>query len=500
MLKNKRIKDFVISFGILVVTLLICEVLYRFDIGYQNINIVMSMAIFMIAAITDGYIYGVFSAVIGVFAYDFFISSPRFAFSFTSGVPITLIIMLLVVFASSTITTMIKEQAEHAKEQRELAQLLYSVNRKLLSTRDVDTIARYSMEYLKDELMHSVAFFEDIQPEEKRNPYFRHAKNDVGIEHFCSDEIYALVRIVDRHRKSLVDKEYGFFYPISTQNINYGVFAFSCQEKDLNLKQKMFLSLIAEQTAQALRMHRLTVEQQESEILMEAEKVENNFLRSISHDLRTPLTGIIGSSSTLLEEGEKLPADVCLKLINGIHNDSQWLLNMIENILTITKVEKDGMVIDKVEEVAEEVVEGAVSTFRKRFPNAQITVKQSDEIIVVPMDVMLISQVINNLLENTQKHAKGQKSDVVIEVKEMEDFVSFIIADNGPGIDERILPALFHFSVTTKEPCRDSTRGLGIGLSICKTIISAHGGEIYADNRPEGGAQIMFTLPLCKET
>ncbi len=499
-MKNKKIKDLVISFGILAVTLLICEILYRNNIGYQNINIVMSMAIFLIAGITDGYIYGIFSAVIGVFAYDFFITSPRFAFSFTVGVPITLIIMLLVVFASSTITTMMKEQAEQAKEQRELAQLLYSINRKLLSTRDIDTIARYSMEYLKDELRHSVAFFEDIQSEGKLNPYFRHAKNDVGIEYFCCEEIYSLVRMADKQRKPLEDKKYGYFFPILIQNINYGVFAFSCNEKDLNIKQKMFLSLIAEQTAQALRMYRLTVEQQETEILIEAEKVKNSFLRSISHDLRTPLTGIIGSSSTLLEEGNNLPKEVCLKLVRGIQNDSQWLLNMIENILSITKVEKNGMEIDKIEEIAEEVVAGAVSAFHKRFPDAQITVKQSDEIIVVPMDIMLISQVMNNLLDNTQKHAKGQKSDVIIEVKAMEDFASFIIADNGPGIDERILPSLFHFSVTTKEPCRDSARGLGIGLSICKTIINAHGGEIYANNRPEGGAQFMFTLPLCKET
>ncbi|WP_406243394.1 sensor histidine kinase [Tissierella carlieri] len=321
----------------------------------------------------------------------------------------------------------------------------------------------------------------------------------MGIEYFTKEEIFYLVRLAADKQEALDDKDYGYFFPIVAQNITYGVFAFSFGEKDLNKKQKVFLELISDQTAQALRMYRLMVEQQEAKVMMEAEKVKNSFLRSISHDLRTPLTGIIGASSTLLEEGNKIPYEIQTKLIEGIQNDSQWLLNMIENILSITKVQKNDMVIDKSEEIVEEVIEGAVSTFRKRFPNAKVIVNQPENVILLPIDIMLISQVLINLLENTQKHAQGQKSDVVIEVKEMGDFVSFIIADNGPGIDPKILPMLFNFTVTSENLYKDSTRDLGIGLSICKTIIRAHGGEIYANNRPEGGAQFMFTIPLCRE-
>jgi len=200
-----------------------------------------------------------------------------------------------------------------------------------------------------------------------------------------------------------------------------------------------------------------------------------------------------------LEEGNKIPYEVQAKLAEGIQNDSQWLLNMIENILSITKVQNNGMVIDKSEEIVEEVIEGVILTFRKRFPNTKITVNQPDNVILLPIDIMLISQVLTNILENTQRHAGGQRSDVTIEVKEEDDFVRFLIADTGPGIDPKILPMLFNFTVTPENPYKDSTRNLGIGLSICKTIIRAHGGEIYANNRPEGGAQFMFTIPLCSE-
>ncbi len=318
----------------------------------------------------------------------------------------------------------------------------------------------------------------------------------LGLNFFKREEVFDFVRLALDKQEALEDKDYGYFMPIMTQNITYGVFAFSFSEKDLNKKQKMFLELIAEQTAQALRMYRLMSEQQETKVMMETEKVKNSFLRSISHDLRTPLTGIIGASSTLLEEGDKVPYEVRAKLVEGIQNDSQWLLNMIENILSITKIQNNDMVIDKSEEIVEEVIEGAVLTFHKRFPNTKITINQPDNVILLPMDIMLISQVLTNILENTQRHAGGRRSDVTLEVKEEGNFVRFIITDTGPGIDPKILPMLFNFTITQENPYKDSRRNLGIGLSICKTIIRAHGGEIQANNRPEGGAQFVFTLPL----
>ncbi|HBD00066.1 MAG TPA: hypothetical protein DC053_13040, partial [Lachnoclostridium sp.] len=243
-LDKKRVKNIIFSFCILCGTLLICEVLYRNNLGYQNINIVMSMAIFIITAVTEGYIYGVTSAVIGVFTYDYLITSPRFGFSFTVNFPVTLIILLFVVFTSSIITTSIKTQAKQARQKCQHAELLYSINRKLLSTRDLHTIIRYSMDYLKDELMHSVAFFEDINPSGKLNPYFIQANDDVGFEFFTQEEIFNLVRLSAERQEALEDKDYGYFLPITTQNITYGVFVFSFQEKDLNTKQKMFLELI----------------------------------------------------------------------------------------------------------------------------------------------------------------------------------------------------------------------------------------------------------------
>jgi two-component system sensor histidine kinase KdpD len=491
-LSKKRIKNIIFSFCILCSTLLICEVLYHYDMGYQDINIIMSLAIFIITAVTDEYIYGLFSAVVGILIYDYLITSPRFGFSFTSYFPVTLIILLLVVFVSSTITNKIKRQAERARLACCHAELLYSINRKLLSTRDVQTIVKYSMDYLKDELNHSVAFFETIPPEGKLIPFFNFMKEDVDITYFTREKSYSLVRLAASSQAILEDEEYGYFFPISAQNTIYGVFVLSFADSDLYKKKQQFINLIGEQTAQALRVYHLTEEQQKTKVLVETEKVKNAFLRSISHDLRTPLTGIIGSSSTLLEEENMLSFDRRRKLIEGINNDSRWLLNMIENILSITRVRQNDMLIEKVDEIVEEVIAEAVSTFRKRFPGAGISVIHPEKMIIVPMDIMLITQVLNNLLENTQRHANGKQAEVIIEIRETENMVSFLVSDTGPGVDPQILSMLYDDNVKTD---KGFSSNHGIGLSICKSIICAHGGKICGENRPEGGAQIMFTLP-----
>ncbi len=492
-MSKKRVKNTIFSFCILCSTLLICEVLYQYDMGYQDINIIMSLAIFIITAVTDGYIYGLFSAFVGILTYDYLITSPRFGFSFTRYFPVTLIILLLVVFVSSTITNKIKRQAEAARIACNQTELLYSINRKLLSTRDVQTIARYSMDYLKNELNHSVAFFEHIPPEGKLIPYFSYVKDDADITYFTKEKTYSLVRLAASSQVILEDKEYGCFFPVSVQHTIYGVFVLSFAESDLYKKKKKFINLVVDQTAHALRVYHLSAEQQEAKVLIETEKIKNNFLRSISHDLRTPLTGIIGSSATLLEEENEISLDMRRKLTEGIHNDSRWLLNMIENILSITRVRQNNMLIEKVDEIVEEVIAEAVSTFQKRFPDVNISVIHPDRMIIIPIDVILISQVLNNLLENTQRHAGGKKSDVNIEVREAENMVSFIISDTGPGVEQNILSMLYNDDEAKAD--NDCTSNQGIGLSICKSIIHAHGGTIYGENRPEGGAQIMFTLP-----
>ncbi|MBQ9928012.1 MAG: DUF4118 domain-containing protein [Lachnospiraceae bacterium] len=230
-------------------------------------------------------------------------------------------------------------------------------------------------------------------------------------------------------------------------------------------------------------------------LLMEAEKekMRANLLRSISHDLRTPLTGIIGNTSAYIDNKDKLSDEEKLDIVTHINEDSNWLLNMVENLLSVTRIDERSMKIAKSEESVEEVVAEAFSRLQKRLPHAQISVKVPEDFLMIPMDAMLIEQVIINLLENAVVHANSKKP-IEFTVTENANQVTFQVKDYGIGIAPERLSTIFDGTPYTSEQVSDMHKGIGIGLSICKTIIVAHSGTIHATNH-ENGCIFTFTLP-----
>nr|WP_296263468.1 DUF4118 domain-containing protein [uncultured Merdimonas sp.] len=225
----------------------------------------------------------------------------------------------------------------------------------------------------------------------------------------------------------------------------------------------------------------------------EKERIRANLLRAVSHDLRTPLTSIIGASASYMENHEQLTEKECMDLIATINEDSHWLLNMVENLLSVTRIQNDGGKVAKEPEViVEEVVSEAITRLKKRIPDASLKVFIPEQVLMIPMDPLLIEQVLINLLENALVHS-GSKDPVELSVTEEKDTVTFHVIDHGKGIDINILPDIL--SGQYKKPSTsDAHRGMGIGLSICNTIIQAHGGTIAARNH-ESGAEFYFTLP-----
>jgi len=235
-------------------------------------------------------------------------------------------------------------------------------------------------------------------------------------------------------------------------------------------------------------------------LLMEAEKekMRANLLRSVSHDLRTPLTGIIGNTSTYIDNTHTLREDEKLQIVSHINEDSNWLLNMVENLLSVTRIDERSMKIAMFPESVEEVVAEAIQRLQKRLPAARFHVRVPDNFLMIPMDAMLIEQVLINLLENAIIHSQTTLP-VELTVEEQPSFVTFRIKDYGIGIAPERLPVIFDGSPYTPATHPDGHRGIGIGLSICKTIITAHNGQIHAQNH-ENGCMFTFTLPREEST
>lgn len=237
---------------------------------------------------------------------------------------------------------------------------------------------------------------------------------------------------------------------------------------------------------------------QQEQIRLEAEKekMRGNLLRAVSHDIRTPLTSIVGSASGILDNHSVLSEEKVLELVTDIRDEAQWLIRIVENLLSVTRINGENARINTDDEIVEEIISSAVIKFRKRFPDVKIEVDMPQEFLMIPMDGILIEQVLVNLLENSVLHGKTI-SRIRIVVTKQEDRLVFAVEDDGQGIKESILPVMFEGSLQSMEGEEyDSKRNMGIGLSVCMSIVKAHKGNMRAENISTGGARVIFWLPL----
>ena len=229
---------------------------------------------------------------------------------------------------------------------------------------------------------------------------------------------------------------------------------------------------------------------------VELERMRGNLLRAVSHDLRTPLTSIYGASATVIENFDILSREQKLKLLGEVQDDAQWLIRMVENLLSVTRIDSGNMKISKMPSVLEELIDNLVVKFRKHHPQVHLEVAIPEDFITIPMDSMLIQQVLLNLLENAVYHAKGMTC-LSLTVTQQQQKVVFQVSDDGCGIASDRMRDLFNGYLVHKEAPSDGTRhNMGIGLSVCAAIVKAHGSEITVSNNPEGGACFRFSLDM----
>ncbi len=225
----------------------------------------------------------------------------------------------------------------------------------------------------------------------------------------------------------------------------------------------------------------------------EKERMRGNLLRAISHDLRTPLTSICGACSAIIENYEEIPAEKQKRMLRDISVDAKWLTRMVENLLSVTRVDGGSMRLKKQETVLDELIDALLVKFQKHYPHQKVIIQMPEQVISVPMDAILIEQVLMNLLENAVFHAKGMEH-LWLRIEAKGSRVHFCVEDDGCGIPEDRHARLFTGNLDSEAPTDSSRSSMGIGLSVCRTIIKAHGSDIYAKNRRGGGAAFYFSL------
>ena len=315
--------------------------------------------------------------------------------------------------------------------------------------------------------------------------------------------IYILTIIIisyhtDKYRYGIISGIISVFFINYQFTYPFGQFSFAVSGYPFTFMVMYFISILTSATTFRMKDQARKINEAEKFLAeAEKEKLRANLLRAVSHDLRTPLTSMIGASSSYLENEAALPPKEKRELVSEIYEDANWLLHMVENLLSVTRITDGGAsVLKKTPEAAEEVLFDAVSTSRKRYPDLQIKTVIPDEFVTAPMDPLLIKQVLLNLIENAYFHARSTKP-LECTLSSTEDAIEFCIRDYGTGIAPDRLSSIFDAVPSAPSSAAstvDTRKGMGIGLSICKAIANAHNGEITARNHAEG-AEFRFTIP-----
>lgn len=495
-----KVRDSIKTLLILVIATILSFFITKITNDYNNVALLYLLAIILVSIFTSGYYWGVITSLIGILAVNYFFTIPYYTFDFTSyGYPIIFIEMLLISFFTSALMAYTKSKTNEAIELLNKTNKLNEINNKLLSANGLSYIGELAIDYIY-KLTNSTVVFYFSSPQ----------LGDNGIMK-CSDKNHEII-IKSYHERFIANwvfehKESAgvgtnfcgnsclVYLPLISHDKVWAVIGIYCHNNPIHENTITFITLMISQVAMALERQYLTDSRHKMVIETEKETMRANLLRAVSHDLRTPLTGIIGTSETLLTMMDKLSTEEQLKSIQYIYDDSNWLLNMVENLLSVTRLRDGNTTVKKTPEPIDEVVSEAIQRIKKRYKDINLLVEIPDEYVLLPMDATLIEQVIINLVDNAYKHSNSS-APIILNVSKEEDYVFFQVIDHGKGLIKSRINCLFDGFSPQEHESSDSLKGYGIGLSICKTIISAHGGTITAKNGLEKGAIFTFCLPI----
>lgn len=471
-------------------------------IGFREANVIMIfiLGVIIVNMKTRGYLLGFICSIISIFLFNFLFTDPRYSLEvYDKSYLATFPIMLIVTFTIGTLTSKIQREAQNSLARENTTQILYRVSRKLLSATGTADVVGIGIKYLSRLLERTVICYL-VQENKLTTPFIYTATKGEKDRTLLNKEEEAVAYwtlLNDKESGAGTNTFYGakgYYMPLKSHNKVLGVLGVSCITGNLKPEQKFIFETVASQIYIALDREILAETQKNSKLEIESERLRSNLLRSISHDLRSPLAGIKGAISTIIETGELLSKDTKDELFQGIYDDTEWLIRLVENLLSMTRFEGGNMKIKKNLELVEEVVYEAVQRTSKRLKDHEIKVTVPEDVIMLSMDGNLIEQVLINLFDNAIKFTP---KEALIDVKVYEEVgdVIFEVIDDGIGISEEILPHIFDRFFTNGDKISDSRRGVGLGLAICKSIVEGHGGKISAQNKDEGGAIFRFNIP-----
>lgn len=491
----KTLKELAVSTALLLLSTLLG---YLFSsLGFTEANIITTymLGVLITAILTKSKICWVLSSVASVLVFNFLFTEPKFSFlAYGSGYPVTFVIMLAASLIIGGTTEKLKTRERQATQTAYRTKILFDANRLIQKASDETEIFRVTANQLEKLLSRNVIVFNEkaqkVHTSQPESP-------DADISPDCEKIAWQVTKNNVKEGKGTdicPESDYTFF-PICKNGKNYGAIGIFVGEKPIDsFNESIVVSVIGE-CAIAIDGIINAKERERAAVLVKNEQLRANLLRSISHDLRTPLTSISGNASNLISNGNDIDDATKKQIYEDIYDDSLWLINLVENLLAVTRLEEGKMNINLTTELVGDVITEALKHVHKKSEKQKITVIQPDDLLLAKMDARLIVQVLINLLDNAVKYTPSD-SQITVTAKRDGNMVSVSVADNGDGIADEQKSRVFDMFYTCANKIADSRRSIGLGLSLCKSIINAHGGEIAITDNVPHGAIFTFTLPV----
>lgn len=499
---NRR--DLAWTLGVLAVVTLFCDILQKLGFSEANIITLDILAVLIIAGFVSRREYGFLASAVCVLVFNFLFTTPRYAFKADDiDTQFTLLVMLISAFITSSFAARFKRQARIASLAAYRTGVLLETNQLLQQENSAEGLLRLTAAQLNKLLKRDTLFC----PVGEKGPgdpeLFCTATPDQGRRGPSPD---TLEERSAARAACLQQKQTGAFTdtlpgtsfrysPVSGADSLYGIIGVRFSGSGPDDFEDNLIQAILGECAMAMEKERLSRIREEEAANARTQQLRADLLRSISHDLRTPLTGIGSNAGFLCDNIGIIDQDTVRGMLKDICKDTEWLSTMVENLLNLTRIQEGRLDINKTKEVVDDIIGSAVKLVSKRVGTHRLKTKTPEEILLFSVDGRLFIQVLVNLLDNAFRHS-GEGTTVTISAERVGNNIRFQVSDDGVGIPEGKMAQIFDNFFTTAYQDGDRQRGVGLGLTICKAIVEAQGGRISAFNNSAGGATFSVEMPM----
>ena len=495
------LRELLLTLGILTAATAIGWLFLRLGFTDANIITLYLLGVLFTSVLTSGYTCGILASILSVILFNYFLTEPHLSLlAYGSGYPVTFVIMLGASILTGTLAAKLKAHAQLSTHDAFRTKLLFDTNQQLQKAQSKEDAYQTTAVQLQRLLERDILVY-PAENGQLGTGLFYAADGSPACSVPPAQQEREVVEWTWQNRKRAGATTAQFprakylYLAIRTQQQAYGVIGISVAGKPLDAFESSITLSILGECALTLDNLRNAREKEEAAVLAKNEQLRANLLRSISHDLRTPLTSISGNADTLLHSYNVLDEQTRKQIFTDIYDDAQWLTGLVENLLSVTKIADGSVKLRLSDQVVDDIVSEALRHIDRRSAEHHITVDCGDEPLLVRVDAGLIMQVLINLVNNAVKYTPAG-SNIRITAIPRDNMAEICVSDNGPGIPDELKEHVFEMFFTGGNPIGDSRRSLGLGLTLCQAIIHAHNGEMTLKENSPHGCIFSFTVPL----